>query len=725
MGNIGSAWTGAQEVVIVGPAEGEIARSHYIADESSLSLIALTGLVIEDSRAEWRSVYDALPGGASSAPCLGQWMAVAEDVSNPGDYFVYADPFGFQPVFWSSVRGSSGRTSLVVAPTFRALSSYLGRAGHAADWNVDWDCFYMHLFSRHMLLTTSASTHTFDSRIRILRHNEAFRLSGERISIVSRPRRSDSSGEYRAVLDRGIEEASSVVRAGANVGAQRSLLYLSGGKDSRAVLAMMSATGAFDRYSIRTANPASHPEAWGREMLGADLRIADVLRRRFDMEWWTTPESWRLEAPFAASLEIWQRFNSNWNFNADVAPSRMVAKKFYGALRGGGGELLRSTNVAQALGSSTTPDSMSASSFEVANRIVTYADIARRLAPGSLGILEDELGQSSLGVSVEGINEFYGAHRNRAHFGQARKSYWAGELSLLPLASPSLHAAALMLEPGQREAGRLIYDLVQATTPILNRIPFAGSAWEPGALGLPRLPKVFSESECVDYRSFEQALAREASGIRSAEVVGVAGASDHRALAVSANRAAMSFIRQAFALLLRNERTAVPELPEVARRVLYLTAEGGLRPVETAAKLASLLDVGFCEGASPLPLRVGHWGGVCDDSFGERLLSISESSAPHYRWACIELRVAAEVDGDQVTVSVAPSGDDSIDLEFAFYLMVGGRRAQARWYSGSRTVEFREVDARNESLAVKVFARIVGGGDIIAQADVPLEVDAM
>lgn len=465
----------------------------------------------------------------------GQWVGLLTD-DETRTVVALSDLHGFGHLFHYA-RRRGRRQDVYLATTLDALVDRLRADGVRLE--VNWPYALTTLASAHVLTRTHWSTETAVSGVRLLRASELLVMDGDGVAVHERPVTADPQGRsYDELLDAGIDRSVRVLRSVAEGGWPDLRLYSSGGKDSRAVYALLQRAGVLDRVSVSAADPVRWPDAKGRDALWRDLAVTAQLRAHYDLPWTVEPDYQDRMTSWAESLALHQSYAAGISWVFPAARQLRWPVEPHVAIRGAGGELLRSGHssiVNRSAWVRTMGRTRETLDADLATLYSVVINQRVHLPPAVI-----EAGRALVARSFatlpsapinEQLNHHYLLHRNRAHFGHVLQSLDVRALTLYPLAVPELVRAAYLLPFWERRRGLAGFDLVERLAPDLNRMPFAEESWsrqvweqrDPG-FAPPAGPEgPFSEDRFPDY--FAQELANHArrgrwSGPHRFEVLG-------------------------------------------------------------------------------------------------------------------------------------------------------------------------------------------------------------
>lgn len=439
----------------------------------------------------------------------GEWLTVWRRALETGwEYMVIADPQGYCPVFYAVESGT--HPSVVVSPSFRSLTDTI------PPRDVNWDLAATHLLGSHRVLEVAASEESFADGVKLLGADEALVIQSTGAQIVSRPSNIESASlDYETLVRRGIDRATQQLQSGVKQFGTAQF-NLSGGRDSRVVLALAVAAGVQGSLSVITKDPRLGKPGYQQAALGADLEVASTLVAKFGLEWFEGARMLRHGVPLRRMIEMHQSYSSGWNYNAALSNFVALWDDTQLGLRGGAGELLRSSGLAETAESWVQEDSLDPPILDEQSA-ATIVDRFSHVSPkwGSVRQLDTTLLTETLlrwqGSTVRAaVNEYFKNFRQRAHFGHHLRSLGRGnEVTFHVLSQPEFMMAAALLSERDRNDGVLVFDIIEACSPTLNRMAFDDGQWADSVFDRSRLRNKRSpgivEPSGSSYRQYQDA----------------------------------------------------------------------------------------------------------------------------------------------------------------------------------------------------------------------------
>jgi len=301
----------------------------------------------------------------------------------------------------------------------------------------------------------------------------------------------EHTAPYEDLLHDVEHDLRGTIRAVANLPVDERVLSLSGGKDSRTLLAIILGEGLEDRFRFETTGS---PER-------ADAIVAGAIAARFGLDWSLRNPTGR---PPAAELEnllmhasLVEGMTGAWSFSERPVFSPGVA------VNGTSGEGLRWGKVSSSGVGARTVD-------EIVTRVLTRDpfDMLRVLRPEVRAYYVDFITgwfqeQAGLGVPLIGLPALY-FHEMRMHARAGPDATWNPRLRIDPFMTPVCIRANHRLPLDGRPDLRFHLDLQWRVSPELSKIPLAGTAWS--------APMYAHLPDAADYRSLQPQRTRDDGG---------------------------------------------------------------------------------------------------------------------------------------------------------------------------------------------------------------------
>lgn len=301
-----------------------------------------------------------------------------------------------------------------------------------------------------------------------------------------------------ALIEEGIGQAKAAIRLAAGEGALD--LPITGGKDSRVVLAIALAAGLRDRLTLFTRGYVGHPDV----IAGAGIAAAiGVPHRR--------------EAPLGAdgpadlSGDAFLRLLGTIAYQADGGMGGWDNVTGHepgqaSLVTGHMGELLKAYAKRPAGAGALDPVKMV--------KLQAPFDPMGLIRPGArnvlIGRLAAQMAQARLGGAREGDQPdlFYWRNRIPNWLGGIRGIKSFERQPVLPLGVPALMALAFRMTPEERKAELAHFRLIERAAPELLALPFAHQRWDDSLAGASARPPIVAGGGMALFGSWQWSLNR-------------------------------------------------------------------------------------------------------------------------------------------------------------------------------------------------------------------------
>ncbi|WP_019833886.1 hypothetical protein [Sphingomonas sp. PR090111-T3T-6A] len=300
------------------------------------------------------------------------------------------------------------------------------------------------------------------------------------LPVPGTPRGFEAEGS-EALLERGLEEARAAALLGAGDGIVT--LPITGGKDSRAVLAICLAAGLRDRLQLFTRGPEGHPDVEAGRLIAARIGVphrretAPGLRARTD---------WDADMFHAALARLVYQTDGGmggWDLVSGTAKGATTT------MTGHLGEVLKA--YAKGGGDGVLdPVAMI--------RLQAPFDPLELLRPEARAAMVAEVAAQMDAARAEGAEEadlpdlFYLRNRVPNWLGGIRGIKSFEQQPIMPLGVDSLQALAFRLTAGERRQERLHFEIVRRLAPELLDLPFAHQSWNAALPNAPQTPPLLA-----------------------------------------------------------------------------------------------------------------------------------------------------------------------------------------------------------------------------------------
>lgn len=419
----------------------------------------------------------------------GEWSALySAKVNDVKSHVIISDYFGFKSVFYSVVTTESG-SWLIASNSFRAQLQKLEELGCPAD--INWPAASTTLNGRFNIFNMNSSIHTMANNVYSLRCDDVLVANDRGMGVIPRRRlipASVANLSYVELLRRGIQRATRGVSSFTAMEGPEPILMLSGGKDSRSVLALVKAAGSQGSVGVRTHDPAIRPEGAMRDLLDSDLRIASCLVEKYSMHWAEAQGKRISSVSFDEYVEFWQKYRSGWNYV--LSPGSTVSQPLNGhevQFWGAGGELLRGYFSHQMAPKVKSWSEISALRHEPRAALSKFyeAIVPPDYTPPSVyqrakGQFVDSLmaGHRTNATLDDVLNDYYRQFRNSAHFGNQNMAYALGTIQWYPLCQPEFLLATEKITVEERLNGKVQFDITEMLDPELNDWEYESGPWD-------------------------------------------------------------------------------------------------------------------------------------------------------------------------------------------------------------------------------------------------------
>jgi len=428
------------------------------------------------------------PNQITDAAMDGEWVGAIRH--SDGSISVHIDFFGYYQLFYTTTQLNQANIN-AVSNDFSALVSYLRDRGCIPE--LDTSYAVPLLASTSSLFNQSYSPRTSCTQILRLAPQESIRVSSQAITIQKGQLFSNISDcRYEDLLEAGIDRCRKRLNLIESSGSSNKTLYLSGGKDSRACLALLLSAQNLN-FTCSTRNPAAK-SGLSEAVIERDFDIASSIVAYYGLNWHRPLRRRTVSRPFSEAVNEYRRFRSNKYYY--FSPSSFLTVSAEAELafefRGGAGEALRGYWAEHFAGLpiSARFKLTRGNVWHDASLIFQYL-VGRDAIPGDLyqgamqAFVKDFQNIPGTGI-YDVLDNHYILHRNRYHFGNINQAYQTGSLIYYPLAQPEFLKAAQMLSHKSRSEGKVVFDIIRMSFPELHSFPY-----ESGSFACAPEPKEF------------------------------------------------------------------------------------------------------------------------------------------------------------------------------------------------------------------------------------------
>lgn len=635
---------------------------------------------------------------------IGEWFGIFKR-TNEDTWIIAADQFGYQPVYYRYIDSASSQHGALLIGSSAAAVAYT--ASTLNDKSV-LDATQVHsvIGTKHAWGITMQSHHAMSQGTFILLPGEEIAACEQGWTLIDSTLHNEENLDYDSLLDVGTERAIKQIQVASQLGVDQKHINLSGGRDSRMVMAILSASGLAKDFSITTMNPETWLPESARPLLWQDLYVSSAIGDHFGMDWSPAFDTEYAPLSFNESLDLWQQFRAHKNFGFKARRGIFLQKGTNIELRGAAGETFRGFQAVSALEAqcewSNTPDSLESDLDLVVENIYSLGLLSPEDLLNQRRSL-DELVEKFSATTVESfLHRRYSVFRNRSHFGHVRESMANGQIPILPLSQPEFYKAGLLLGESTMRTDKIAFDLIERLDPSLNKLRFDDGGWSPEFAARASSNATWSVPEEGDrLRRF----------------------SDIDTRAVEARRGVRSLLPQK--RINHGKFDANFKSKNEAKEVMYDLASmpGGdtTMPARLRSRLTKMLD----SGTLPPTTLLAKLTSARDAVLGKKSTIISVNAdeqqqlAAHRNYANVtqtivrqsklnpEFQVPARIEGGVFKAVVRIFGNIRGPVEYGFELIdEQGTSLATRRFEESNSVSFDEVNLTNAGrVRVKIVAR--------------------
>ncbi|MFH0411404.1 hypothetical protein ACG98H_04740 [Corynebacterium sp. L4756] len=641
------------------------------------------------------------------AAALGEWTAVAErsdaDHSETSEFLVFNDEFGYSPLFYALIPGQK----FIVSDSFQGITYELMRNG--VNPTLDLNAYITTIITKDSRFSNPLAWQTSAVEIRLLPPHLAVHVAEHSVTIIDRKSllNSDSS-DSTALIDQGIEFVTGTLnRLALNEDHSHSLL-LSGGVDSRVVLALVLAAGVDDTFAIRSNDPRLYKNKYSYKVFEDDFFISYAIGKHFGLNWLPPRSTSNLKTSLEEGLWISNTTSSNFSNAYPATAHHTIYATPEISLRGGGGEPIKGAgflSLAQQVQSYSSKTGVS-SEAPFAQFRKWFVDNA--IIDSSFGSTANEslssVQQWLRSESFDDLMPSYYQHcRNRTHFGHAKFSASTNLFSFQPLSNSYFYAASEKYPNPELRSYQIARQIFAATEPSLLDFPFE----DPEATEL--LTNGAGKNIPKDTDILESHFSSVSKQKPTIEEINFSGTTqetipaDKTAALISMSRTIAYEIEEAFP----EHRSS---LKSVHKSVFEALEKGTLSPSLTVARMMSARDV---FNPSSEPGASISYECTKNPSSGLTIRGIRASDAlPNLKVPAllakppVNLNPKVQIKDNKLTVEANPATSRPASLEFAFYLLEGGKAVQRTSYMNEQSMIFEIPSGGTHSaFSVKCFAR--------------------
>lgn len=634
----------------------------------------------------------------------GEHLAVYSD--DNGHYLVTADSFSYQPVYYRFLPASQ---KLVVGTSPQALANTALNNGETNSPN--WPQLLASVGTTHAWAITMQSNQTYEANTKVLLPGQHIQVTDSFWHISSANKFFEPKDDYDSLIERGIIRAIQQIKSASRLNVDQKRINLSGGKDSRMVLALLEAANVIDDFTVTTMNPRTWLPESSRPALFQDLYVANHLRKKYELSWTTPFHQQFVPLSFESSLNEWQKYRQHRNFKFRASNHLYAQDGLNIELRGAAGETFRGFKAVSGLMSrcsfENSPRSLGSDVELLTNHLYGEGPLnseQRAKIYENFHSLFLELGAATI---EDALHRRYTVFRNGSHFGHTRHSMSHGQIPVLPLSQPEFIQASQLLSPYQRNIGQVAFDIIERVNPELNEISFDSGYWSESLL--PQSRRLDSSSIEKESPYLDQFFALDEVAIETR-------LSSKRRFMQKKNKPRPfdakfeTFNRIKQTLHTLNEVTAADSLfsSRFQLEILQGIESKKLAPNTILAKLDSLL-LAITGGGKSTEVVVQPAASTAISLFlgrstGNEVDFSGSDNQPHFQ-------LPITLNRNSVEANVRLFGSISEPMEFKFSLFTDGKKVAQTEYSASQSATFTRPPSGKSR--IQAFARYVSSPDFI------------
>lgn len=388
----------------------------------------------------------------------GQWFSV---ISENNTIKIVGDFYGFSTIFYTSFNNI-----VAISTHYDALISFLKK--NKIDLKLNYAEIYPYFASKHSFFDQGYSCETSCEQIKRINPNNYIEIRGNSYKVLKFNRSLMVNKTYKDLIKIGISKSNINLKNLSRLGYDAIEQSLSGGKDSRCVLALAISANLNKDLAIRTRAKFSDGGKLNSNVIDDDFEIALDLVSTLKLKWTPVREKIGYPISFKESVEDYRFYRSGkyFNFNFTKYAAKLPLKDQYIELAGGCGEVLRGfwadyfRNIRRGEQiKELSKDKLKASNL-VFDIIVPKHPKLSQLHAEAKKIFSKEVVDTEGDSFFESIDNHYFNHRNKYHFSNHEYYFKTGMLLYFPLAVKEFYLASKMLPHSERANGRLVFDII-------------------------------------------------------------------------------------------------------------------------------------------------------------------------------------------------------------------------------------------------------------------------
>lgn len=640
-------------------------------------------------------------------PALGEWTAVAESfpkgVDTYSEFLICNDEYGYSPLFFSFLPGDK----LIFSDSFQGVIYELMRNGVTPTLNLS--SYITTVATKDSRFANPLAWQTNATEIHLLPPHFAIHITANVAKIIDRKFLLKSQAQNAEVtVEQGINFVTRTLkRLSSNKNHSHSLL-LSGGVDSRLVLALVLAAGAGDTFAIRSNDPRNYKSSYSYRVFEEDFFISYALGNHYEMNWLPPRSTSNLKTSLEEGLRISQPTSSNFSHAFPATPHHPIYSTPEISLRGGGGEPIKGAGFlslakqiqefsSKSATAKNTPFDLFKDWF-VNNAIIDLR--FKREVNESL----DELRKWLRIDNFEDLMPSYYQHsRNRTHFGHAKFSATTNLFPFQPLSSSYFYAASESHTNLNLRGYGIARSIFASTEPTLLDFPFE----DPEAT--QQLTHGVGASIKKDFETLKSHFSSIAKQKSTMEEIVLRGTTQEK-LHSNRNAALISMCRIIASELEKAFPEHRSELKSVHKAVFKALKKGSLSPNLTVGRMMSARDV--FSPTSPPGVSL-HFSCKSSSKSETSIEGLRTSDVlPHLKRSSLSIKPPvvlnpeSQFSEDTIYVNAKPEISRPASLEYAFYLLKNGKTVQRTPYSTNPSISFTvSPDENLSSFTVRCYAR--------------------
>lgn len=399
---------------------------------------------------------------------MGEYAYI--QINKDGNLEIGTDFYGFYSLFWMRY-SLDNKEGLLISNCFHSLASY-------ASKDSDISILLPNILAKDIIFLQAYTTETPVKSIKRLGWDQCIEINESGFNVVKRAWEISNLG-YHNLLSLGIKSVQESLK---KIDKRQSLnLYLSGGKDSRAILALALSAGLTPFCS--THSPEKYTGE-AKKMVTKDFEIACFLVDRYQLQWYEPPNKLAIPIDFNESLERYLFYRSGrylFSPNHYIVYSTEWGEEVQ--LRGAVGEVFKSEDSwgeyikrgfigrkLKGVASSFKEDVILF--FNMLTKPYGLTNASYNLSCNHVYSSLKDLRKSETDTIYDALERHYLAYRNHFHFGHMRATQAEGKSVFYPLANKYFYFANQQLSREDQKSGRLIFDIIENCFSELNNYSY-------------------------------------------------------------------------------------------------------------------------------------------------------------------------------------------------------------------------------------------------------------